>query len=95
MLGVLVFRNPPNSDMDRHDMVRTGINACDCTRGCTDAVREPALKVDSGRKIPCRARKSNLRRRRAGLMLYQLSFILTPQLVVGTQRVELSEEGRL
>ena len=30
--------------------VRTDINACDCTRGCTDTVRESALKVDFGRK---------------------------------------------
>ena len=33
--------------------VRTDVNACDCARGCTDTVRESALKVDSGRKIPC------------------------------------------
>ena len=31
--------------------VRTDANACDCTMGCTDTVRESALKVDSGRKI--------------------------------------------
>ena len=55
--------------------VRTDVNACDCTRGCTDTVRESALKVDSGRKIPCRSRESNLRRRRDGPMLYRLSFI--------------------
>ena len=28
--------------------VRTDVNVCDCTRGCTDTVRESALKVDSG-----------------------------------------------
>ena len=50
-------------------------NACDCTRGCTNTVRESALKVDSGRKIPCHPVESNLRRRRAGPMLYQLSYI--------------------
>ena len=33
-------------------------------------LRESALKVDSGRKIPCRTGESNLRRLRAGLMLY-------------------------
>ena len=38
--------------------VRTDVNACDCTRGCTDTVRESALKVDSGRKIPCRTGES-------------------------------------
>ena len=30
--------------------VRTDVNACSCTRGCTDAVRESALRVDSGIK---------------------------------------------
>ena len=33
--------------------VHTDVNACDCTRGCTDTVRESALKVDSRRQIPC------------------------------------------
>ena len=36
--------------------------------------RESAPKVDSGRKIPRRSGESNLRRRRAGPMLYQLSY---------------------
>ena len=58
--------------------VRTDVNACDCTRGRKDSVRESVLKVDSGRKIPCRTGESNLRRRRAGPMLYQLSYIPTP-----------------
>ena len=31
--------------------VRTGINACDCTRACTDTLRQSVLKVDSGIKI--------------------------------------------
>ena len=43
--------------------------------GCTVTVRESALKVDSGRKIPCRTGESNVRRRHAGPMLYQLSYI--------------------
>ena len=43
-------------------IVRTDVNSCDCTRGCTDTVRESALEVDSGRKIPCRTGESNLRR---------------------------------
>ena len=34
-------------------------------------LRESALKVDSGRKIPCRTGESNLRRRCDGPMLYQ------------------------
>ena len=57
MLGVLVFpHNPPNSDMDYGIFnVRTDVNACDCTRECTDTVRESALKVDPGRKILCRS----------------------------------------
>ena len=54
--------------------VRTNVNACDCTQGCTDIARESALKVDSGRKIPRRIEESNLRRQRAGPMLYQLSY---------------------
>ena len=37
--------------------------------------RESALKVDSRRKIPLRTMESNLRRRRASPMLYQLSHI--------------------
>ena len=51
------------------------VNACDCTRGCTHTVKESALKVDSGRKIPYRTGESNLRQRRAGPTLYQLSYI--------------------
>ena len=34
--------------------VRRDVNACDCTRGCTDIKNESALKVDSGKKIPGR-----------------------------------------
>ena len=30
--------------------VRTDVNASNCTRGCTDTVRESAQKVDSGEK---------------------------------------------
>ena len=55
--------------------VRTDVNVCDCTRGCTDTERESELKMDPGRKIPCRTGESNLRRQRAGLMLFQLSYI--------------------
>ena len=36
------------------------VNARDCTWRCTDThVTESALKVDSGRRIPCRTRESN------------------------------------
>ena len=74
VLCVLVF-NLPNSDMDNRIFnVRTVVKACDCARRCTDTVRESALKVDSGRKTSCRIGDSNLRRRRAGPMLYQLSY---------------------
>ena len=59
--------------------VCTDVNACDCTQGCTDTVRESALKVDSGRIIPRRTVESNLRRWRACPMLYQLSYIPTPK----------------
>ena len=53
--------NPTNSDMNyRVFNVRTDANACDCTRGCTDTIRESALKVDSGRKIPSRTRSDAL-----------------------------------
>ena len=56
------FRNPPNSDMDNRIFnVRTGVNACDCARGCTNTVRVSALKIDTERKIPCRTGESNLR----------------------------------
>ena len=72
------FHNPLNSDMDhRLFNVRTHVNACDCTRWCTDTVRETALKVDSGRTIPCRTGESNLRQRCAASMLYQLDYIPT------------------
>ena len=78
MLGALCFHNPPSFDMDYGIFnVRTDVHACDCTWGCTDTVRESALKVDSGRKIPCRTEESPLRRRRAGPMLYQPSYIPT------------------
>ena len=59
--------------------MRTDVNACDFTRGCTDTVTESALKVDSPRKVHSRTGESNLRRQRAGPMLYQLSYISTPR----------------
>ena len=79
MLGVLCFHNPPNSGVNYGIFKVSRCNkACDCTRGCKDTVREPAPKVDSGRKILCRTGESNLRQRRAGPMLYQLSYVPTP-----------------
>ena len=71
----LCCHNPPNSDMDyRIFNMRTDVNACNRTRGCTDTERESALRVDSG-KIPCRTGESNLRQRHVGPMLFQLSYI--------------------
>ena len=73
------FHNPPKSDMDYGIFyMRTGVNVCNCTRGCTDTVRESALKVDSGRKIPCHTGESHLCWQHASPMLYQLSDIPTP-----------------
>ena len=51
------------------------VNPCVCTQGCTDTVRESALKVGFGRKIPCRILQSNLRQRRVRPTLYQLPLI--------------------
>ena len=55
--------------------MHTGVNVSDCTGGCTDYIREPALKVDSGRKIPCRTGESNLNEWPANLTLYHLSYL--------------------
>ena len=42
------FHNPPNSDMhNRIFNVRTDVNTCDCTRGCTDTVREKTVCTES------------------------------------------------
>ena len=99
MLGVLVFPNPLNSDMDYWIFkVRTGVNACDCARGCADIVRvrESALKVDSGRKIPCRTGEFNQHRRRVRPMLYQLSYISTPtyhSIIITYQLVSINSKS--
>ena len=70
------LHNPPNSDMDyRIFNMRTDVHACDCTRNVRTHVRDSALKIDYGRKIPCRTGESNLRQRRVGPTLYQLSYI--------------------
>ena len=71
--------NQPNSDMDyRIFIAYTDVNACDCARGVggggvgvggTFTQRESALKVDSGKKIPCLTGESNLGQRRDGPML--------------------------
>ena len=46
--------------------MRADVNACDCTLGVRTHVKESALKVDSGGKIPRRTGESNLRERRDG-----------------------------
>ena len=74
----LCFHKPSNSDMDYGIFnVRTDVSARNCARGCTETVRESALTVDSGRKIPCCTGESNLRRQRAGPMPHQLSYVPT------------------
>ena len=55
--------------------VHSDENACECTRGCTDTVTGSTLKVESGRKIPCRTGESKLRCQHAGVMLYHPSYI--------------------
>ena len=57
------------AQMLMHAMARGGVRT---------HVRESALKVDSGRKIPCRTGESNLRQRRAGPRFYQLSYMPAP-----------------
>ena len=66
----LCCHNPPNSHMNyRIFIVRIDVNACDCTRVCTDTEKESTLKVDFGKKILCRTGESNLRQRRDGPIL--------------------------
>ena len=72
--------------------VCTDVNACDCARVCTDTVRQTALKVDSGRKIPCRTGESNLRWWRAGPMLYQLSYTPTGYMQPRLYTVDYKQE---
>ena len=65
-----------HSDFDAYDCSGGGRGR----GGGADTVREAALKVvDPGRKIPCRTKESNLRQRRAGPMLYQLSYGVVPK----------------
>ena len=59
--------------------VRTDVNAGNCLRGCTDTIRETALKVDS-RTIPCRTGESSRLQQRASPTLYQLGYIPIPDL---------------
>ena len=50
--------------------------------GCTDTVRESALKVGSGRKSPRCTRELNLPQQHACPTLYQLNYIPAPHLRV-------------
>ena len=52
-------------------------NVCTDVHACDYTVKESVLKVDSGRKIPCRTQESNLCQWCATRMLYQLSYIPT------------------
>ena len=61
--------------------MHTDVNAFHCAPECMDTVRESTLKVDFGRKIPCRTGESNMRQRRAGLPLYQLSYLPKPAML--------------
>ena len=53
------------------------VNACNCTRGCTDTCKRVCTENWLWEKNPLPHRESNLRQRRAGPMLYQLSYIST------------------
>ena len=57
--------------------VRTDVNACNCTQRFMDTVRESALKLDSGRKIRCRTRESNMYQSHASQTLGLLNYIPT------------------
>ena len=55
-----------------------GVFDVPCTRGCTDIVRESALKVYSVTKIPFRKGESNLSQLGAGPTLWHLNYIPVP-----------------
>ena len=63
--------------------------------GVQTHVREFALKVDSGRKIPCRTGESNLPQRRAGPMLYRLSYIPTSTITLLLLPFKMRASGTL
>ena len=77
MLGIC-FHSPPNSDMVYEIInVRTDINACNCTWGFMNTIKESAPKVDSSKKIPCHTGELNLRWWCAGRMLHQLITLMS------------------
>ena len=60
-------------------------------RGCTDTVRQSALKADTDRKIPCRTGDSNPRQYCTWLFnrtLYQLSYPRYPKYKVKTSLIK-------
>ena len=59
------------------------------TGGVGTHVRESALKLDSGRKIPCRTGESDLRQQLAGPTLYQLSYTPRPLFFVAVSAVDI------
>ena len=59
--------------------MRIDVNACGCTQGCTDTLRESAQKVDLWKRILCRTGELNLPQQHASSMLYQLSYMSTSQ----------------
>ena len=67
--------------------MRTDGNACNAHRGFTHTSGESALKVDSGRKIPCRIVELSQPQQGAGLTLYQLSYIPIPPFFVLVARI--------
>ena len=62
--------------------------------GFADTVRESALKVDSGTKIPCRTRESNLAQRRVCPTLYQLSYIRASLFSLSSAVIVVAERER-
>ena len=70
----LCFHNPPNSDEDYRVLNLTCAQMLmhvSAHRGVWPQVKESVLKIDSGTKIPCHTRESNLHQWRDGLMLHQ------------------------
>ena len=64
----------------------TNVDACDCTRGCTDTVRE-CTESCLWEKISCHTGEPNLPQRRAGTTLYQLSYIPIPSAIFNSVSV--------
>ena len=84
--------NPPKSDMNyRIVIVRTDVNACDCTRGCTDTRKRGCSESWLWEKIPCRTGESNLRQGRNGTRSDALTNWATSPPQTWPLRIESSE----